>query len=61
MEIITSVSTELHCKKSAKKLPSDKTEADAERATTKKRYISLEERQQIIGQRNCAQCIKSTI
>ena len=33
---ITSVSTELHTKKSTKNLPNDKTEADAERATTKK-------------------------
>ena len=42
---ITSVS-----KKSTKKLPNDETEADIERATTKKRYISPEERQQIIDE-----------
>ena len=41
-------STELYSKKSVKELPNDKTEADAERATTKKRYISPEERQQLI-------------
>ena len=34
--------------KSIKELPIDKTEADAERATTRKRYISPEEGQQII-------------
>ena len=32
-------------KKSTKKLPNDETEVDVERATTKKRYISPEERQ----------------
>ena len=32
---ITSVSTELHSKKSAKKLPNDETEVDVKRATTK--------------------------
>ena len=42
---ITSVS-----KKSTKKLPNDKTEVHVERATTKKRYISPEERQQIINE-----------
>ena len=42
---VTSVS-----KKSNKKLPNDKTEVDVERATTKKRYISQEERQQIIDE-----------
>ena len=42
---ITSVS-----KKSSKELPNDETEADVERATTKKRYISPEERQQIIDE-----------
>ena len=42
---ITSVS-----KKSNKKLPNDETEADVERVTTKKRYISPEERQQIIDE-----------
>ena len=40
---ITSVS-----KKSNKKLPNDETQADVGRVTTKKRYISPEERQQII-------------
>ena len=40
---ITSVS-----KKSTKELPNDETEVDIERATPKKRYISPEERQQII-------------
>ena len=35
-------------KKSTKELPSDKTEADAERATTKKIYILPEKRQQSI-------------
>ena len=42
---ITSVS-----KKSAKELPNDETEVDVERATLKKRYISPEERQQIIDE-----------
>ena len=42
---VTSVS-----KKSNKKLPNDKTEVDVERATTKKRYISPEERQQTIDE-----------
>ena len=43
---ITSVS-----KKSAKELSNDKTEEeDVERVTPKKRYISLEERQQIIDE-----------
>ena len=37
-------------KKSTKKLPNDETEVDVERATTKKRYISPEERQQIIDE-----------
>ena len=37
-------------KKSAKELPNDVTEVDAERATSKKRYISSEERQQIIDE-----------
>ena len=46
---ITSVSTELHSrKKSTKELPNDETEEDAEITTHKKRYISPEERQQII-------------
>ena len=40
---ITSVS-----KKFTKELPNDETEVDVERATPKKRYISPEERQQII-------------
>ena len=40
---ITSVS-----KKSTKELPNDETEVDVERATPKKRYISPEERQEII-------------
>ena len=35
-------------KKFAKELPNDETEVDVERATSKKRYISPEERQQII-------------
>ena len=43
---VTSVSTELHSKKSSKKLSNDNT--DVEKATTKKRCISPEERQQII-------------
>ena len=34
--------------KSVKELPNDETEVDVERATPKKRYISLQERQQII-------------
>ena len=42
---ITSVS-----RKSAKELLNDETEADVERATPKKRYISPEERQQIIDE-----------
>ena len=42
---ITSVS-----KKPAKELPNDETEVDVERATPKKRYISPEERQQIIDE-----------
>ena len=37
-------------KKSAEKLPNDETEADVEKATTKKRWISPEERQQIIDE-----------
>ena len=43
---ITSVSK----KKSAKELPNDETEEDVERLTSKKRYISEEERQQIIDE-----------
>ena len=42
---ITSVS-----KKSTKELQNTKTEVDVERATLKKRYISPEERQQIIDE-----------
>ena len=42
---ITSVS-----KKSTKELPNDETEVNVERATPKKRYISPEERQQIIDE-----------
>ena len=42
---ITSVS-----KKFTKELPNDETEVDAERATPRKRYISPEERQQIIDE-----------
>ena len=42
---ITSVS-----KKSIKELPNDETEIDVERATPKKRYISPEERQQILDE-----------
>ena len=41
---ITSVSTELPSKKSSKELPNDETEVDEKRATTKKQYISPEER-----------------
>ena len=37
-------------KKSTKDLPNDETDADAEKATPKKRYISPEERQQIIDE-----------
>ena len=37
-------------KKSTKELPNDETEVDVQRATPKKRYISPEERQQIIDQ-----------
>ena len=43
---ITSVSK----KKSTKELPNDETEVYVERATPKKRYISPEERQQIIDE-----------
>ena len=43
---ITSVS-----KKSTKELSNDETEVDVEEASPKKRYISPEERQQVIGQR----------
>ena len=42
---ITSVS-----KNSTKKIANDETEVDVERATTKKRYIFPEERQQIIDE-----------
>ena len=37
-------------KKSTKELPNDETEVDLERATSKKRYISSEERHQIIDE-----------
>ena len=37
-------------KKTTKELPNDKTEVDAERPTHKKRYISPEERKQIIDE-----------
>ena len=47
---ITSVSTELHSKKSIKELPNDERKVDVERAITKKRYISPEKRQQIIDE-----------
>ena len=47
---MTSFLMELHSKKSIKELPKDETEVDVKRATTKKRYISPEERQQIIDQ-----------
>ena len=47
---ITSVSTELPSKKSSKELPDDETEVDAKRAATKKRYISPEEKQQIVDE-----------
>ena len=43
---ITSVSE----KKSAKELPNEKANVDIERTTSKKRYISPEERQQIIDE-----------
>ena len=43
---ITSVS-----KKSTKELSNDETEVDVEKASPKKRYISPEERQQVLGQR----------
>ena len=43
---ITSVSK----KKSTKELPNEETEEDVEIATHKKRYISPEERQQIISE-----------
>ena len=43
---VTSVS-----KKSTKELSNDETEVDVEKASPKKRYISPEERQQIIGKR----------
>ena len=43
---ITSISK----KKSIKELPNDETEEDAEITTNKKRYISSEERQQIIDE-----------
>ena len=42
---ITSVS-----KKSTKELPNDETKVDVEEATLKNRYISPEERQQIINE-----------
>ena len=45
-----SASTELHSKKSNKELPKDETEEDVEMTTHKKRYISPEERQQIIDE-----------
>ena len=47
---ITSVSMELRSKKSTKELLNDKTEVDVEKTTTEKRYISPEERQQIIDE-----------
>ena len=47
---ITSVSAKLHSKKSTKELPIDETEVDVERATTKKRYMSPEQRQQILDE-----------
>ena len=37
-------------KKSTKELPNDETEVDEKRATTKKRYISPEVRQQILDE-----------
>ena len=43
---ITSVSK----KKSTRELPNDETEEDVERVTPKKRYISPEERQQVIDE-----------
>ena len=36
--------------KNVEKLPNDETEVDVERATTIKRYISPEERQQIVDE-----------
>ena len=47
---ITSVSAKLHSKKSTKELPIDETEVDVKRATTKKRYMSPEQRQQILDE-----------
>ena len=47
---ISNVSTELHSIKSTKELPNDKTEVDVEKTTTNKKYISPEERQQIIDE-----------
>ena len=45
---ITSVSPELHSKKSAKEVQNNETGVGVKRATPKKRYKSPEERQQII-------------
>ena len=42
--------TNVSKKKSTKELPNDETEEDAEITTNKKRYISSEERQQIIDE-----------
>ena len=47
---ITSVSTELHLKKSDKKFPINKVKEVVEMTTHKKRYLSPEERQQIIDE-----------
>ena len=47
---ITSVLTELHSKQSSKELRNDETKVDIEKAATRKRYISPEERQQIIDE-----------
>ena len=47
---IADKTTSVSRKKSAKELPNDETEKDAEITTHKKRYISPEERQQIIDE-----------
>ena len=46
----TIVSTDLHSKKFVKELPNDETKIGVDRATPKKRYISLQERKQIIDE-----------
>ena len=47
---IADKTTSVSRKKSAKELPNDETEKDVEITTHKKRYISPEERQQIINE-----------